>query len=228
MALSAKLPMTGKRPDAAPKRSMPAGKGLTPDNTSALLNEIYDIYRTAALNKNYYGEMLARYQLRNTWLEIAIAIGTASSGVSGAVALLNKFEYGSLLWGFFTAIASLLAIAKPILQLNKQVERYSKLFAGHLENFMNLQLLVTKIRRSRKLTAEMIEQFERAELRFVELSRGDDPKTVRKLHERCERDVRQAIPDLILWYPKRRSAAAAGTVKRFAPPVASLPQQAAE
>jgi len=158
--------------NAAPSSAPTAGKTLSTDSTTALLDEIYDMYRMAALNKNYYGEMLARYQLRNTWLEIAIAIGTTSSGVSGGLALLNKSEYGNLVWGVVTAISSLLAIAKPILQLNKQVERYSKLFAGHLENFMNLQLLVTKIRRNRKLTSDMVERFEQAEQRRQHAARG--------------------------------------------------------
>ena len=217
--------------NAAPSSAPTAGKTLSTDSTTALLDEIYDMYRMAALNKNYYGEMLARYQLRNTWLEIAIAIGTTSSGVSGGLALLNKSEYGNLVWGVVTAISSLLAIAKPILQLNKQVERYSKLFAGHLENFMNLQLLVTKIRRNRKLTSDMVERFEQAEQRFVELSRDDDPKTIRKLHEKCEADVLQAIPDAVLWYPKRRASNEIHAGRLAAPREVTplvTPQQAAE
>ena len=39
----------------------------------AELGEIYEMYRTSALNKSYYGALLARYQRFNTALEIAIA-----------------------------------------------------------------------------------------------------------------------------------------------------------
>src|SRR5689334_15071289 len=92
----------------------------------AHLDEIYSTYRTAALNKAYYGGMLSRYQRRNTIFEIAIAVGATSSGVSG-LALWSQ-PYGKATWGVITAISSLLAVAKPILQMNKKVERYSKLF----------------------------------------------------------------------------------------------------
>lgn len=173
---------------------------LTTRRLVADLGEIYDMYRTAALNKAYYGEMLTRYQRRNTWLEIAIAVGATSSGLSG-LAILNNWQDGKLAWGVITAVSGILAVAKPILQINKQVERYSKLFTGHLENYLALRSLVNKIRRRQKLTAEMIQEFEIAEQRFIDLSRGDDPNTVKKIHQRCEDSVRIMLPEDIFWFP---------------------------
>jgi hypothetical protein len=179
---------------------MPHNKMKTP-RLIADLGEIYDMYRTAALNKAYYGELLARYQRRNTWLEIAIAVGATSSGLSG-LAILNNWQYGKVAWGVITAASSVLAVTKPILQINKQVERYSKLFTGHLENFLALRSLVNKIRRQRRLTKEMIQEFEIAEQRFIDLSRSDDPNTNATVHGRCEEDVRKMLPDEIFWYPE--------------------------
>ena len=166
----------------------------------AELGEIYEMYRTSALNKSYYGALLARYQRFNTALEIAIAVGATSSGVSG-LALWSSTQ-GKVIWGTIAAVSSVLAVAKPILQLNKTVERYSKLFTGHLENYLALRALVTKIRRREALSKEMIQEFELAEQRFIDLSRGDDPRTIARIHKTCEAEVRLAIPDTMLWMPR--------------------------
>src|SRR6266536_3221105 len=169
------------------------------EQVTSELREIYDMYRTATLNKNYYGAMLAKYQKRNLVLEIIIAIGATSSGVSGLT--LWQEPYGKAIWGIITLISGILAVAKPILQLNKKVERYSKLFTGHLDNSLRLGALATKIRRKRELSADMVQEFELAEQRFVELSREDDPNTVLRVHKKCEDAVRLAIPDTVLWFP---------------------------
>lgn len=166
----------------------------------AHLDEIYSMYRTAALNTRYYGELLSNYQQRNTILEIAIALGATGSGVSG-LALWNQ-PYGKAIWGAITAISSLLAVAKPILQMNKKIERYSKLFTGHLDNFLAIKSLVTKIRRHQKLSKDMIQEFEVAEQRFIDLSRGDDPRPNTKLQKTCEAAVLVQVPDKMLWFPE--------------------------
>ncbi len=170
-------------------------------NLSEILTEIYDTYRNAALNKYYYGALLARYQKANTVLEIAIAIGATSSGISGLA--LWQEPNGKEIWGAITLVSGVLAVAKPFLQLNKLVERYSKLFTGHLDNYLSLQALVSRIRRNRDLTEQMLQEFEVAEKRFLELSRDDDPQTVRRLHLKCENVVRDSIPNSVLWFPSQ-------------------------
>jgi hypothetical protein len=191
-------------PDRSANAMVPSGpcsSGMSVSSAEAFpqLAEIYNRYRSAALNKDYYGCLLAAYQRWNTWLEIAIAIGTAGSGISGLA--VWQYDTGKTLWAVITALSSTLAIVKPFLQLNKKVERYSKLFTGHQDNYLSLTALVSKIKRRRQLTDEMIQEFEAAENRYVELAREDDPAINLSLASKCEARVRQQIPDAALWYP---------------------------
>jgi hypothetical protein len=174
---------------------------IPPDRATAELEELYNTYRTAALNKEYYGAKLARYQRLNTIMEITIALGATSSGIS-ALTLMKYEPVGAIIWGVITSISALLAICKPFLQINKKVERYSRLFAGHLDSYITLNALVIRIRRKRELTEDMLKQFDKAEQRFNELSRGDDPITDTKVALECEKVVRRRIPEECLWYPR--------------------------
>jgi hypothetical protein len=190
------------RPAKAMELSGPSLFAMPASSAEAFpqLVEIYNRYRSAALNKDYYGCLLAEYQRWNTWLEFAIAIGAAGSGISGLA--VWHYDTGKTLWAMITAISSLLAIVKPFLQLNKKVERYSKLFTGHQDNYLSLTVLVSKIRRRRQLTLEMIQEFEGAENRYIELARDDDPAINLTLATKCEARVREQIPDSALWYPE--------------------------
>jgi hypothetical protein len=170
------------------------------DELLVQLNEIYDLYRSAALNKAYYGRMLSIYQRRNLVIEIILAVTASGSGISGLV--WWQTDYGRPIWAVLSLLAGILAVAKPILQFNVSVERYSKLFTGHLDNYLSLRTLVSRIKKQRRLTGEMIRQFEQAEKRYIELSRGDDPQTVLRVHQQCEQEIRGSIPDSALWWPE--------------------------
>jgi hypothetical protein len=151
------------------------------------------------LNKLYYGTMLARYQRINTALELMIAVGATGSGISGYAAL--QYGIGKEIFGTITFISAILAVAKPIVKLNKKIERHSKLFTGHLDVALRFGSLVTHIRRKRNLSASDVAEFEIAEQRFIELSRDDDPHTAKRLQKKCEEEVLQAIPESALWFP---------------------------
>jgi hypothetical protein len=166
---------------------------------NAQLGVIYDTYRTALLNKLYYGAKLERYQKINMWLEILIAIGATTSGVAG-FQLWKIQPYGPIAWGAYALLVAVLATAKPFLQLSKAIERYSKLHTGHLYNSLALYKLIAKIRSEQALTREVIGQFELALQQHVEFSRDDDPVVDRKLQERCEAKVRMEVPQSSLWW----------------------------
>lgn len=163
------------------------------------LNAIYDVYRSEALNKEYYGNRLAFYRLLNNTIEILIAVGMAGSGLS-ALTIWNN-PVGKIIWGVLTLLSSFLAIIKPILQLNKKVEHYSSLFRGHTDNYINLQALVEKIKRTGELSDELRRLFITYEATYRELSRLDDPKPNQRVADRCEALVRSRIPRSALWFP---------------------------
>lgn len=159
----------------------------------------------AAMNKEYYGISLARSQFINTWMDTIIAIGTTGSGIS-ALTIWNT-QYGKVIWGTLSAVSTLFALAKPIIQLSKKIERQSRLFTGHSDNYTNLLVLASRIRRYGNITDEMNRTLEAAETRFAELSRDDDPQPNLRLLRRCEQAVRKRHPPEAAWYPEARDDA---------------------
>jgi hypothetical protein len=83
-----------------------------------------------------------------------------------------------------------------------------------------LGAIVTKIKRRRELSQEIIQAFELAEQRFIELSRDDDPRTIKSIHIKCEEDVRIAIPDAALWFPAPEKRHRSQQRATLAPPIA--------
>jgi hypothetical protein len=169
-------------------------------NTAAHLAEIYTLLCRSGLNREYYGSVLHRTQILNDWLEILIAVGTTGSGIS-ALTIWKIDPYGPWVWGGLAAASALLAISKPIIQLNKRIERLTRLYVGHTDNYTNLLIIVSRIRRHNEVTAELIESFEGAEARFLELSKEDDPRPNKKLLARCEAAIRQRHPPTEAWWP---------------------------
>jgi hypothetical protein len=183
---------------------------------AAHLTELYTLQCRAALNKDYYGALLARYQSINTWIEILIAAGTTGSGLS-AISDVWSTRYGQYLWGMLALTSAILAIAKPILQLNQTIEQFSKLFTGHSDIYASLLLLTSRIKRRAEMTDEMVSTFEAAELRFLELAQEDHPKPNLKILRRCEEAVRKRHPPEEAWYPD-----AGGDQSGSTPPVAPV------
>jgi hypothetical protein len=177
-------------------------------NASAHLAEIYTLLCRSGLNKEYYGNVLHRTQRLNDVLEILIAVGTAGSGIS-ALTIWQIQPYGPWVWGTLTTIAALLAIAKPIIQLNKRIERLTRLYVGHTDNYTSLVIIVSRIRRHNDVTSELIGSFEAAEARFLELAKEDDPRPNMKLLQRCEAMIRQRHPPDEAWWPNAAQDASA-------------------
>jgi hypothetical protein len=169
-------------------------------NANAQLVEIYTLLSRSALNKEYYGIRLHRTQRWNDVLEIAIAIGTTGSGIS-ALTLWKVQPWGPYVWGTMTVVSAVLAVVKPIIQLNKRMERLTRLYLGHTDNYTNLLVLVSRIQRHGTTTPELLSLFETAEAKFQELSKDDDPHPNTALLRRCEAAVRKRHPADLAWYP---------------------------
>jgi hypothetical protein len=169
-------------------------------NTNAQLTEIYTLLCRSALNKEYYGERLHRTQRWNDILEIAIAVGATGSGVS-ALTVWHVEPWGPFVWGTITAASALLAVVKPIIQLNKRIERLTRLYLGHTDNYTNLLVIVSRIQRHGGLTSEHLDAFETAEGKFQVLSKDDDPRPNMNLLRRCDDLVRKRHPPELAWYP---------------------------
>jgi hypothetical protein len=172
-------------------------------NVNAQLTAIYTLQFRSALNKDYYGAILYKTQWWNGLIEFIIAITATGSGVSGFLALLRDEPYGRWIWGAITLVSALLALGKPIVQLNKRIERLTRLYAGHSDNYTNLVILISRIQRHGRLTPEFLNAFEAAEAKFLELSKDDDPYPDMKLLASCEAKARKRHPPELAWYPKK-------------------------
>lgn len=169
----------------------------------AQLSEIYNLQCHAGLNKEYYGIRLSKVQNRNRWIEILIAVGTAGSGVSGASALTDwGIAYIKFVWACLAGISAMLAIMKPILQYNKQIERLSKLFGGYSETYTTINLIVSTIKFNQAVSDDDIAAFRAVQRRFIELAADDDPSADAKLKDRCEELIRKRHSPDSVWYPE--------------------------
>jgi hypothetical protein len=166
----------------------------------AQLKALYNTYRTSYMNKKYYGYRLNTVQRWTTVTEIVIAVGTSSS--LGGMALLQSGILKDA-WGLYSVIVAILAIVKPVLQLNKQVERYSRLFTGHGSLFFDLDLLVTEVAQKKRFTPEIESSYQKAMQRFKELATDDDLDTNDRLLQRCFEETNNDLPADNLWFPSK-------------------------
>lgn len=162
------------------------------------LLQLYRTYRTALLNRKYYASRLTSYRRWNLTLEIALAIGT--SGTIGAWAVW-KDGNGKYVWTYVAGLAALLAVLKPLLALPKQIERYTKLFAGYSDLFYDLEQFSNEARINKTFNRDMLKSYNRALDRYRKLSTDDDPTPDEKLRRRCYEEVLNEIPASSLWIP---------------------------
>lgn len=163
------------------------------------LRHLYDMYRTAALNRKYYGHKLITSRRVNLSLELLLAV-MASSAI-GAWALW-KNEPGSTTWALLSSAAAVVAVAKPLVQIPKQIEKYSKLFVGHTDVCLDLQRLVGDVQQARKLPDHAQEVLSSAFERIKKMAPDDDPKPSPRLLRKYYAEVTREIPVNRLWFPR--------------------------
>lgn len=164
------------------------------------VKNVNNTYRTALMNRKYYGYRLSMVRTCNKALEILIAVGTSSA--VGAWAIWKSTSIGANVWTIVAGLAVLLAVVKPILDLSKDVERYSKLFVGHGDVYYDLKTITMELGRVRGYTDKINETFEKTVERIKQLALEDDPKIRKKLRRRCFEEVKEEIPVESLWWPR--------------------------
>lgn len=164
------------------------------------MRELYEKYRTALLNRKYYGKRLSDMHRLNLIFEILIALGTSSA--LGAW-IIWRDSLGSTFWAVISGLAAILAVVKPILNITGKIERYTKLFVGHGDVFFDLERIVKDVERLRDYTREMDESFENAVNRLRELAPEDDASPSAKILDLCFREVNREVPAERLWIPQK-------------------------
>lgn len=184
----------------------PAQRKLPDPHAAAV--EACDLYREIRLNAKYYGARLHRLQRWTMWIEIAIAVSTAAT--VGSLAILST-PGGRTLLPIFALIAAVLGVMKPILNLQKRIERCSVLWAGHNA----LAATVNRILRDAKVYQVFDEQMERATAdaheRFNTLCGDDDPCPSAKVLERIQNEINVECPPSSFWCPPEITSPALAT-----------------
>jgi hypothetical protein len=97
-------------------------------------------------------------------------------------------------------MATLLAALKPILQINKRIELYGKLYGGHRANYLAAQALIERINAQRTLTPGMQAVYRAVHARFIDLARDDEPNPSRRLIARFQSEVNVQVPPERFWW----------------------------
>jgi hypothetical protein len=170
-----------------------------PPDLPLKLNRLYDDYRTALYNRKYYGCLLQKYRRWNFLFEVAIAI--ASSSAIGSWLIWRSTDFGQNVWALISGITAVLAVVKPFLEFPKQIERYSKLFAGHGDVFHDLDAIVREVESERGFTSKINKKYAETLGRIKELAVDDDPQQDMALARRIQEEVNREIPPEELWNP---------------------------
>lgn len=162
------------------------------------VRNVHNTYRTALMNRKYYGYRLASVRTWNFWLEIGILVGTSTT--AGAWGIW-KAPPGANVWAVVAALATLAVIVKPILNLSKSVERYTKLFVGHGDAYYDLQMMVADLAGTKAYTNGTDKAFKGVLKRMQVLASEDDPKIDQKLRRKCFKEVKEEVAMNSLWWP---------------------------
>jgi hypothetical protein len=159
---------------------------------------LYSFYRTVLMNEKYYGYQLQFYKRWNRYSEIAVAVATSAS--IGAWKFWQT-DVGREAWLVIASVATVVAVLKPILQLSKEIERYSKLHIGYCGLYFDLSALVDEVKVAGAFTREMMKEQKQAYERHKNLSLQLDGKESDRLVRKCMAEVNRQIPKETLWMP---------------------------
>ena len=174
---------------------------MATDDAHALRERLKDLYRTlrtTAMNREIYGCRLESARSWNFRLELAIAIGTSAAIASWAIWQDGRGEHA---WLVISGVATILAIAKPLINFPKQIERYSKLFVGHSDALFDLDRLVQDARADMGLAPDYDERYRDVLDRLQKLVGDDDPRPNKKLVRECYDMINRRYPAESFWLP---------------------------
>ena len=110
---------------------------------------------------------------------------------------------GKIVWQYLGAIAALVAVVKPLLNLTKKIKAYEELRSGYraLEHDLNeiTEMVAQKKKYDNKLQAEFGKAIRR---KGVLVSKGPDSKENKRLKRRCEVEVKRELPPEYFYVPE--------------------------
>jgi hypothetical protein len=108
---------------------------------------------------------------------------------------------GKTSWALFVGVVGIMSVLKPILQLPKAIERYSKLHIAYCELGFAFRDLVDEVQSTGGITQTIMDSRAKADGRLRELALQDSV-TPNRLLRKCQSDVKRRIPSFDSWCPK--------------------------
>jgi hypothetical protein len=165
----------------------------------AKLKYLYNVFRSAGLERKYYAARLTRHTNTLWTLELILAVGT-SSAVAGW-GIWKLADGPELLWSFLGGLCTLIAVTKPVFRFPDQIQKYSKLWGGLNDFYFDVSALVDQVATTHQYTPEMEKRLKAAEDRVRKLSSLYDPSPSQKFRLKCQNEVEKEIPVDTLWLP---------------------------
>ena len=162
------------------------------------VEQAYKADDDALANKDYYDTVLQNVRAWNRAYELTLAVCT-----SGAVAAWAIWRSGAghTAWALIAALVTVLAVAKPFLQLASYIERYSERHTNWLVLWSQFDYLADEIDRNRKFDEELMRALENAMLKRKDLREKDGQISRKKLLERITAQVNSAVAGQNRWLP---------------------------
>jgi hypothetical protein len=161
---------------------------------AAEIETIHKDYRIACMNTKYYGRRLAARRQLYRWINIVAALSATLAAVKG---LQGSFEI------FFQGLAAISAIAALIRTsagVEKEVERYTKLFVTYGDVTTGFRRIEDSITIRKTLDEPSRARVRDLRKRIDELHSIEDPSP-KKLLDRCQAEVEEEIPATTLYWP---------------------------
>jgi hypothetical protein len=172
---------------------------VSTQHPKALLDELYDLYRTALMNKLYYADRLRFLENCNLLYESFLAVGASTTIASWTIWQNNL--YGKVFWSIFGGLVALMALLKPFLTISKRIEEYSKLYTGYNALYLSLDDIVTDVNISEAVNQGTKKAFDTAKERYNALAVTDVVHVNGKVLSRSQDEVNRLIPKSSLWDP---------------------------
>lgn len=162
---------------------------------------VYDFYRTARLNVKYYSARLHRIELMNKRIELCIAITAPGSGLA---AFSDIIPY---LWQVLLFIASVAAIAKPVLMLPKKIKEYESYLSSYRGLAHDLFEISELISQKNEYDQELQSDYRKA-LKRRKVLAITDPETThdRALIEKLQAEVNKELPPEKFFVPENTAS----------------------
>jgi len=170
----------------------------------AFVLQLWDDARTARLSDLYYGNRIRTLSRISFWSEILIAATATGSGIAGLA--VWQHDIGQWLWAIIAAAAALLAIAKPLMNLDRQLTACTKQQQVYRSILSSLKYLAFDIEQATEIKTEHRDRYRRNREMLMKAENDDENAPSASLVSRLYDKVNQEMPAASLWVPVPASA----------------------